>query len=91
MNELNTVAKELLLKRAVIEQLQKEADELADQIKEAMTERGEETLAGDGWKASWKNVESTRFDSKAFKAANPALYAQYSKEVTTTRFLVSAA
>lgn len=91
MNELNTIARDLLLKRAAIEQLQKEADALADRIKEAMAERGEETLAGDGWKASWKNVTSSRFDGRAFKAADPALYAQYTRETVTTRFLVSAA
>jgi predicted phage-related endonuclease len=55
-----------------------------------MTERGEETLTGDGWKASWKNVNSNRFDSKAFKADHADLYTAYSKPTTTCRFLISA-
>lgn len=87
--ELNSTAKELLSVRSMIAELEAEAEALADKIKQAMTERGEETLQGDGWKASWKNVTSSRFDSKAFKADNPDLYAQYSKQTTTTRFTVS--
>ena len=91
MNELNTIAKELLLKRAAIEALQKEADELADRIREAMTEQGTEVLTGDGWKASWKNVVSNRFDGKAFKADHADLYEEYTKAQTTVRFICSAA
>ena len=55
-----------------------------------MVEREEETLTGDGWKASWKNVSSSRFDSKAFKADHADLYGQYSKNTTTTRFTLIA-
>ena len=87
--ELNTTAKELLSVRAMIAELEAEAEALTDKIKSTMIERGEETLTGDGWKASWKNVNSSRFDSKSFKADNPDLYAQYSKATTTTRFTVS--
>ncbi len=88
-NELNSTAKELLSVRSMIAELEAEAEALADKIKQAMTERGEETLQGDGWKASWKNVTSSRFDSKAFKTDHADLYAQYSKSTVTTRFTVS--
>ena len=47
-------------------------------------------MTGDGWKASWKNVNSNRFDGKSFKADHGDLYTAYSKPTTTTRFLVSA-
>ena len=87
--ELNGVARDLMSVRAMIAELEAEAEALTDKIKAAMTERGEETLTGDGWKASWKNVSSSRFDSKAFKAENPDLYAQYSKATTTTRFALT--
>lgn len=89
MNEINATAKELLSIRSMIAELEAEAEALTDKIKAAMTERGEETLQGDGWRASWKNVQSSRFDSKAFKADNPDLYAQYSKATTTTRFTLT--
>ena len=52
-------------------------------------ERGAEVLQGDGWKASWKNVTSSRFDSKRFKNDYGDLYGQYSKATTTTRFVLS--
>ena len=89
INELNTTAHDLMSVRAMIAELEAEAEALTDKIKAAMTERGEETLQGDGWKATWKNVTSSRFDSKAFKAAHADLYGQYSKPTTTTRFVLS--
>ena len=89
-NELNTAARDLLAVRAMIEELQAEAEALTDKIKDAMVDRGQEVLTGDGWKASWKNVNSSRFDSKAFKADHADLYTEYSKPTTTCRFLISA-
>ena len=88
-NELNTAARDLLAVRAMIEELQAEAEALTDKIKGAMVDRGQEVLTGDGWKASWKNVTSSRFDSKGFKADHADLYAAYSKPTTTTRFTVT--
>lgn len=87
--ELNATAKELLSIRAMIAELEAEAEALTDKIKSAMIERGEETLTGDGWKASWKNINSSRFDSKSFKEDYPDVYEAYSKKTTTTRFTVS--
>lgn len=90
MNDLNKTARNLLEVRAMIRELEAEAEALTDQIKAAMVERSTETLEGDGWKASWKNVTSSRFDSKDFKAAHEDLYKAYSKTTVTTRFLISA-
>lgn len=90
MNELNQTAKDLLAVKAMIAELEAEAEALTDKIKGAMVDQGREVLAGDGWKASWKNVTSTRFDSKAFKAAHGDLYSEYSKPVTACRFLIGA-
>ena len=90
VNELNATAKDLLAVRAMIAELEAEAEALTDRIKAAMVDRGEEVLAGDGWHASWKNVTSNRFDSKTFRAENAELYAAYSRPVVTCRFLISA-
>lgn len=87
--ELNTTAKELMSVRAMIAELEAEAEALTDKIKGVMAERGEEVLQGDGWKATWKNVTSSRFDSKAFKAAHADLFGQFSKQTVTTRFVLS--
>ena len=89
INELNSTAKDLMSVWAMVEQLQAEAEALTDKLKAAMIDQGTEVLRGDGWKASWKNVNSSRFDSKAFKADHADLYGQYSKATTTTRFVLS--
>ena len=88
--ELNAAARDLLAVKAMIAELEAQAEALTDTIKGAMVEQGKEALTGDGWKASWKNVNSTRFDSKTFKAEHADLYAAYSKKTVSTRFLVSA-
>ena len=88
--ELNTAAKDLLAVKAAIAELEAQAEALTDTIKAAMVEQGQEALTGDGWKASWKNVTSRRFDSKTFKADHADLYTAYSKPTVSTRFLVSA-
>ena len=87
--ELNSTARDLMSVRAMIAELEAEAEALTDKLKSVMVERGKEVLSGDGWKASWKNVSSSRFDSKRFKADHADLYGQYSKAVTTTRFVLS--
>lgn len=90
MKELDQAAKDLLAVKAMIAELEAEAEALTDKIKTAMVDQGKEVITGNGWKASWKNVTSSRFDSKAFKAAHADLYTAYSKPVTTCRFLIGA-
>ena len=78
--ELNRTAKDLLAVRYMIRELEAEAESLTDKLKAEMVDTGTETLEGDGWTATWKNVKSSRFDGKAFKAAHADLYDQYSRE-----------
>ncbi len=87
--ELNSTAHDLMSVRSMIAELEAEAEALTDKLKVHMVEQGAEVLQSDGWKATWKNVESRRFDSKAFKADHADLYGQYSKPTTTTRFVLS--
>lgn len=87
-NELNAIAHDLRSVNAMIAELKAEAEALTDKLKAAMVDAGTETLTGDDWTASWKNVSSNRFDSKAFKAAHADLYSQYMKQTTQTRFLL---
>ena len=89
IQEINTVANDLISVRQMIEELQAEAEALTDKLKGAMVDQGTEVLQGDGWKASWKNVTSSRFDSKRFKADHADLYGQYSKATVNTRFVLS--
>ena len=46
MNELNTTARDLMSVRAMIEELQAEAEALTDKLKAAMVEQGTEALQG---------------------------------------------
>lgn len=89
IQEINSVAKDLISVRQMIEELQAEAEALTDKLKGAMVDQGTEVLQGDGWKASWKNVNSSRFDSKRFKADHADLYSQYSKATTSTQFILN--
>lgn len=89
IQEINAAAKDLIDIRAMIAELEAQAEALTDKLKGAMVERGEEVIQGDGWRASWKNVNSRRFDSKSFKADHADLYSQYSKATTSTRFVLS--
>ncbi len=87
--ELNSTAQDIMSVRQMIEELQAQAEALTDKLKAAMVDQGTEVLQGDGWKATWKNVNSSRFDSKSFKADHADLYSQYSRTTTSTRFVLS--
>lgn len=43
-------------------------------------------LIGDGWKATWKKVDSNRLDAKALKEAHPKIVEKFTITQTTRRF-----
>lgn len=88
-NELDTKVSTLREILSQIDTLQAEAEAIRDSIKAEMVEQGAEVLTGNGWKASWKVVESTRFDSKALKAADPATFARFTVATRTSRFVLN--
>ena len=88
--------KELDNRVATMRELQAEADRITaeiesikDEIKQTMIDQGSETLTGTDWKASWKVIEGTRFDSKALKAADPATFARFTVTTRTSRFILN--
>ena len=87
INELKTKAAELKELKAMQEELAAEISAIEDEIKQAMGDQ-EQIIAG-GYKITWKAVTSSRFDSTAFKKANPELAAQYTKTTTTRRFTIN--
>lgn len=87
--DLTEKAKELRELQAQIDQLTAEADTIRDLFKAKMIEEGTEELIGDGWKATWHAVTSTRLDTKALKAEEPGIYAAYSKTSTVCRFTLA--
>ena len=54
-----------------------------------MQVQGVDTLTGDDWRATWKTVQSSRFDSKAFKIAQPDLYGAFVRQVESRRFVLA--
>ena len=84
--ELSSKVLEIRELRRMAEELAAEMDTLLDEIKAHMTSQGVDELNGSDYKITWKDVKSSRFDSKAFKAAHSELYSQYARETTTRRF-----
>ncbi len=87
--ELDSKVTTLRELQSEIDRLTAEVDAIKDAIKAEMVNRGEDTLTGNGWKASWKIVESSRLDTKALKAIDPATYARFTITTRTSRFTVN--
>lgn len=86
-NELKAKAAELKELKAMREELDAEITAIEEEIKAEMGEQ-EQIIAGP-FKITWKAVTSSRFDSTAFKKANPDLAAQYTKMTTIRRFCIN--
>lgn len=85
--EINAKFKELAELTRISEELADEIESIKDELKAVMTEQNVDTLIGDEHKATWKEVTSHRFDSKAFKAAGHAdLYNAFTKPSTSKKF-----
>ena len=87
---------ELEAKVAELRELRRMADELAGEIaateyalKAYMTVNGTDELYGPSFKITWREVTSSRLDSKALKSAAPELYQRFTKQTTTRRFVVA--
>ena len=72
------------------------ADELAgeiaateDELKAYMTANNADELHGPSFKITWREVTSSRLDSKALKAEAPELWQRFTKQTTTRRFIVA--
>ena len=74
---------------AQIEALQAEAEAIKDSFKAAMVEIEQEEITGHGWRATWHNTNTSRFDSKRFKADHPELASAYTVSTTGTRFTLN--
>ena len=89
IQEIDVKVKELRELQAMIQQLEEEAEAIRDAVKAKMVEEGTEVLQGNGWKATWHTVTSSRLDSKALKTAAPELYQRFTKTTSTTRFTLA--
>lgn len=89
INELDARAAAYFDLLAQIERLQAEADAIKDGFKAAMVEIEQEEITGHGWRATWHNTNTSRFDSKRFKADHPDLASAYTISMTGTRFTLN--
>ena len=89
INEMDSKARTYFEIMVQIEQLQQEAENIKDSLKAQMMEWETEDLEGDGWRATWHNTNSRRFDGKALKRDNPNLYERYMISTTGTRFTLN--
>lgn len=87
--EMNSKIKELRELRRMAEELAAEIETIQDEIKSEMTANNTDSLIGDDWKVTYKTVESSRFDTAAFKKTHTELYEQYTKKTISRRFILA--
>ena len=87
--ELDSKVKAYFEIQAEIEALQAEAEAIKDCIKGRMIETEQEEINGHGWRATWHNTTSSRFDTAAFKKEHKDLYETFCKTSTGTRFTLN--
>ena len=76
--------KKLVEIKKTISSLTKNKEEIEAKLKDVISENG--GLLTPKWKVTWGNQPTKRFDSKAFRDANPDLYAEF-ETVSSTRVL----
>ena len=84
--DTNKIFKEMAQYKLMIKEAEKELKAREAQVKALMEEQGIDELIGDEHKATWKEVTSNTFDSKAFKADHADVYELYKKPSSTMRF-----
>lgn len=89
-NELDATVRNYFDILEQIDQLQAEAEAIKDSLKAVMVDKATEELEGHGWRATWHNTITNRFDSSAFKKAHGDLYTAFCKPTNGTRFTLNA-
>ena len=69
--------------------LEEQAEAIRNEIKADMEEKGVDEIAAFGRIARWKEIISSRLDSKALKAALPDVYSQYTRQTSSRRFTIA--
>lgn len=83
---INETLKAIAQYRLMEEEAKRERETLEAEVKDYMTANALTELIGDEHKAIYKEVISSRFDSKAFKADHADMYTAYQKPSTSMRF-----
>lgn len=89
MNELEQKVAQLRELRRMQDELAAEITATEDELKAYMAANNADTLHGPSFKITWKEVTSSRLDSKALRAAAPTIWEQFTRQTTTRRFVVA--
>ncbi len=89
VNDLDGKIKELRELRRMADELAAEIETITDSIKSEMTARSVDELTGTDWKATWKEVVTSRLDTKAIKKAVPALVEKFTVTTRSRRFCLA--
>lgn len=89
MNELESKVNELRELKRIQDELAAEIAAAEDSLKAYMTANGADELHGPSFKITWKEVTSSRLDSKALKVAAPELWQRFTKQTTARRFVLA--
>lgn len=87
--ELAKAVRRLRELEAEAAQLGGEIDALKEQIKAEMAARDVDEMQTGVFHVRWTAVQSTRFDSAAFRKAMPELYDRFTRKIETRRFTVA--
>lgn len=83
INQLQTM-------KATIDRQQKEFEALSEIVKTELIKRNADELDTGNTKVTYKVVDSSRFDSAAFKAAHPKMYQNFTSTSQIRRFVLKA-
>lgn len=86
MTNVNELMTELAQYNRLAEETAQIIDGIKDKLKAYMTENNLDTLNGDEHKATYKEVTSSRLDTKALKKELPEVADRYTTTTSTMRF-----
>lgn len=87
--ELITAISDYRQYKRIMEDLEKQMDEIKERIQGHMTDLSVDVLSGIDWKVTWKDTVRTAIDNKALKKDYPYIAKKYSKTIISKRFILS--
>lgn len=71
------------------QRLQEEAEAIKSELKAELEALAVEELATEHYTIRWKEIISSRLDSKALKLELPEIYSRFTKDSTSRRFTIA--
>lgn len=86
--EINELVSEMRELEARIKAMERSVEDIKDWLKEDMTSKGKDEISTGMFVLRYKNVDSSRFDTKKFKVDHADLYESYCNVSSSMRFTV---